>query len=344
MYLQDIPSDVSAEKLLEIIQTHSYLLEQLRGVDDELYNCLIKKSVSELRLLLMSRAFRKYKQTYEKKRDYEEMLKNPDDEEVQRKIEEQIRLENINESLNLAQESLPESFGRVEMLFVRIEINNHIINAFVDSGAQSTIMSAKCAETCNLMRMIDTRFAGEARGVGTGKILGRIHIAQMKCGQSFYPISITVLEKSDIDFLFGLDNLRRYNCVLDLGKNVLRINNGGDSFEELRFLSEFEVKSEQQAADPKDSSSSSSSSSGVAQPNTQDNQNQTTKMDVSSPPNDSSLNNSSVTNQNNLIVTSNESKIAELKSLGFTEQQATIALAQAGGDVGLAASLLMEEM
>ena len=204
MYLQDIPSDVSAEKLLEIMETHSYLLEQLRGVDDELYNCLIKKSVSELRLLLMSRAFRKYKQTYEKKRDYEEMLKNPDDEEVQRKIEEQIRLENINESLNLAQESLPESFGRVEMLFVRIEINNHIINAFVDSGAQSTIMSAKCAETCNLMRMIDTRFAGEARGVGTGKILGRIHIAQMKCGQSFYPISITVLEKSDIDFLFGM--------------------------------------------------------------------------------------------------------------------------------------------
>jgi DNA damage-inducible protein 1 len=78
------------------------------------------------------------------------------------------------------------------------------IKAFVDSGAQSTIISAECAERVGLMRLLDTRFAGEARGVGTAKILGKIHIAQMKFGNSFFPISITVLERNDIDFLFGL--------------------------------------------------------------------------------------------------------------------------------------------
>ena len=56
-----------------------------------------------------------------------------------------------------------------------------------------------------------------ARGVGTAKIIGRVHIAQMRFGNSVFPVSITVLEKNDVDFLFGLDTLRRYRCVIDLG-------------------------------------------------------------------------------------------------------------------------------
>ena len=70
--------------------------------------------------------------------------------------------------MDLAYEHLPEAFARVNMLYVSICINDYPIKAFVDSGAQSTIMSKSCAEKCNVMRLLDTRFAGEARGVGTG--------------------------------------------------------------------------------------------------------------------------------------------------------------------------------
>lgn len=41
-------------------------------------------------------------------------------------------------------------------------------------------MSRACAERCGLMRLVDTRFKGVAMGVGTQKILGRVHVVQMQ--------------------------------------------------------------------------------------------------------------------------------------------------------------------
>ena len=51
--------------------------------------------------------------------------------------------------------------------------------------------------------------------------------------------SFTVLEDNKVDLLFGLDNLKRHQCVIDLCESKLHFNRGEFN---VSFLSEGEIK------------------------------------------------------------------------------------------------------
>lgn len=106
---------------------------------------------------------------------------HPPPHSMQAKIEAILRQEAVDENMETAMEHAPESFGSVVMLYVSMAVNRRPVQAFVDSGAQTTIMSAKLAGECGILRLLDERFKGMAVGVGSAPILGRVHAVPVEC-------------------------------------------------------------------------------------------------------------------------------------------------------------------
>ncbi|XP_055389022.1 uncharacterized protein LOC129618243 [Condylostylus longicornis] len=194
------------------------------------------------------------------------------------------------------------------------------VKAEHEKKRNATIMSKRCAERCNLMSLVDTRFSGIARcvpcsttvassayfrGVGTARIVGRIHMVQLKMGNQFFAASLTVLEDDKVDFLFGLDLLRRHQCLVDLRENVLRIGH-----EALPFLSEKDIN----APDSNQPVAPQPSSESAPQIRRQDGRQQIS-----------------------------EEKVKRLVDLGFPRGASIRALEASAWDVEIAAALLFQQ-
>ncbi|XP_062218489.1 protein DNA-DAMAGE INDUCIBLE 1-like [Phragmites australis] len=231
-------SAVNPQAFQQHIRRDSQLMAQLLQNDPSLAQAILGDDINELQNTLRSR----HQQRMELKRKQEEelalMYADPFDVEAQKKIEAAIRQKGIDENWEAALEHNPEAFARVVMLYVDMEVNGVPLKAFVDSGAQSTIISKSCAERCGLLRLLDQRYRGVAVGVGQSEILGRIHVAPIKIGHLFYPCSFTVLDAPNMEFLFGLDMLRKHQCMIDLKDNVLRVGGGEVS---VPFLQEKDI-------------------------------------------------------------------------------------------------------
>uniref|UniRef100_A0A1A8G7V7 DNA-damage inducible protein 2 n=1 Tax=Nothobranchius korthausae TaxID=1143690 RepID=A0A1A8G7V7_9TELE len=221
--------------LQQMLLTNPHELSLLKERNPPLAEALLSGDLERFTKVLLEQ------QQDRAKRDQERirlLTADPFDLEAQAKIEEEIRQHNVEENMTIAMEEAPESFGQVVMLYINCKVNGHPVKAFVDSGAQMTIMSQACAERCNIMRLVDRRWAGIAKGVGTQKIIGRVHLAQVQIEGDFLPCSFSILEDQPMDMLLGLDMLKRHQCSIDLKKSVLVISTTGT---ETRFLSESEL-------------------------------------------------------------------------------------------------------
>lgn len=217
------------------------------------------------------------------------------------------------------------------MLYINVEVNGHKVKAFVDSGAQATIMSPACAEACGIMRLVDKRFAGIARGVGTAAILGRVHSAQIKIGSLFLPCSFTVMEGKDVDLLLGLDMLKRHQACIDLSKDKLVIQGV-----EVGFLGEADIPKgmeEERAEEPKVAGPGGTTIGGRSGVVSGPSSSSTTPAPAAAPRQPPPA---------QTQPTFPQESIDQLVALGFSREEAVNALAACGGNVEYAAGLLFQ--
>ncbi|KAG6405220.1 hypothetical protein SASPL_132806 [Salvia splendens] len=315
-------SAVNPSAFQQQVRSDSNLMAQLFQRDPELAQAILGNDLNRLQDILRARNRQKSELRRQQEEEMALLYADPFDVEAQKKIEASIRQKGIDENWAAALEYNPEAFARVVMLYVDMEVNGVPLKAFVDSGAQSTIISKSCAERLGLLRLLDTRYKGIAHGVGQSEILGRIHVAPIKIGSIFYPCSFMVLDAPNMEFLFGLDMLRKHQCIIDLKENVLRVGGGEVS---VPFLAEKDIPSQflDEERYAKDASSSGAQATSA------------TRENVSSPsgPSGSISNNASQGAEF-------EAKVAKLVELGFGREQVVQALKLFNGNEEQAAGFL----
>ncbi|XP_010063225.1 protein DNA-DAMAGE INDUCIBLE 1 isoform X1 [Eucalyptus grandis] len=324
-------SAVNPAALQQQLRQDSNMMAQLFQNDPEFAQALLGNDLNKLQDVLRER----HRQRSELRRQQDEELAllhaDPFDVEAQKKIEAAIRQKGIDENWAAALEHNPEAFARVVMLYVDMEVNGVPLKAFVDSGAQSTIISKSCAERCGLLRLLDQRYKGIAHGVGQSEILGRIHVASIKIGNIFYPCSFLVLDAPNMEFLFGLDMLRKHQCIIDLKENVLRVGGGEVS---VPFLQEKDIPS--RFLDEERHAKQASSSGAPATTGTTDK----SKTTMPSGSHSSAATGAANTPSNASKEADLEAKIAKLVELGFKREAAIQALKFFDGNEEQAAAYL----
>ena len=188
------------DQLALLKQNNSKLAEALQSGSLEVFSDALKKQLND-RMQKQQQLFKIANAS-------------PFDSEAQFLIAEEIRQKNVEANMEAAMEYNPETFGTVTMLYINCRVNGHPVKAFIDSGAQATIMSQAAAERCCIMRLVDARWAGIAKGVGVQKIIGRIHMVQIQIEDVFLTSSFSVLEEQPMDMLLGLDMLKRHQVSL----------------------------------------------------------------------------------------------------------------------------------
>lgn len=109
------------------------------------------------------------------------------------------------------------------MAIVPCTIGNICIEMLVDTGAQTSVLSMPIVRQLGLANRLDRRNMGVAAGVGQARISGKINnvICAFGVGHVEFPMDFIVLDIKDSLVILGLDQMRKYKCLVDMEREKL---------------------------------------------------------------------------------------------------------------------------
>lgn len=131
---------------------------------------------------------------------------------------------------------VPPPIDRAESPYVACEIADRAVEILVDTGAQCSVISMPLVRQLNLESRLDSRQQGVAMGVGSAQILGHLRGIPVQMGHVEFSLDFSVLGVDQSLLILGVDQMRRFKCVVDLDKQMLLF--GGRDGVEVPFLPE----------------------------------------------------------------------------------------------------------
>lgn len=123
----------------------------------------------------------------------------------------------------------PKSTPSSHMCLIPCTIGSITVEMLVDTGAQSSVLSLPLVRQLGLSNRIDGRHQGVAAGVGRARIVGLIRnvVCTFGVGHVEFLMDFLVLEVHDPLVIMGLDQLRKYRCLVDVGQEKLVFGGAG---------------------------------------------------------------------------------------------------------------------
>eukprot|EP00934_Nitzschia_sp_Nitz4_P005753 Nitzschia sp. Nitz4//scaffold189_size62959//34880//35620//NITZ4_006310-RA/size62959-processed-gene-0.39-mRNA-1//-1//CDS//3329539902//5743//frame0 len=125
------------------------------------------------------------------------------------------------------------------MLFVSCTIDSRQVEMLVDTGASASAMSMEMVHRLGLSSKFNTSIGGLASGVGSSNILGIVENVNCTIGHVEFRLFFMVLEGSMPYCILGLDQMRRFKCMVDLDEEMLIF--GGKDGVRVDFLPQTEA-------------------------------------------------------------------------------------------------------
>ena len=150
-----------------------------------------------------------------------QLIYKPDDILVSQIKSADERERKISDNYLKAYEEIPQVFIPAKMIHITGKINNHKIKFLVDTGAQVSLLPLNFVTACGLQDLIDNKYHGELKGVGTDKIVGKLHYVEITFPIGVFPGSFTVCKNNSIEAILGIDMMQALGITIDFKKRSL---------------------------------------------------------------------------------------------------------------------------